>query len=284
MLEKKVTHLLAEPSMPTSLDRNLYVVWGAVFAGVAITIASQILFALVGSSIGLAVVNIDQAGHLRAIEIGALSWWIVTGAIALYVGGMVSGRMSGVSWQLDGVLHGLLMWAVTTILTFFFITTSIGALVAGGYGLLRVAGAAIATAVPPIGEQFGNPELRNELGPLLDQRGNPGLNKYSLEEQIVVGVSSFALTDNPEEQKQQVVNLLTQNTNMNAAEARDTVNQWALKFQSGDAAGQTRDAAHDASKAAAKGAFAAWVMLLVGAIVAGIGGSHGIRHWSEQIS
>jgi polyhydroxyalkanoate synthesis regulator phasin len=287
MLEKKVSHhLLSDPMESTEISRNFYVVWGAVFAGVVIAIASQMLFALIGSSIGLAVVNFEDGTNFRAIQIGALLWWIVTGAIALYAGGMVSGRMSGVTWQLDAVIHGMLTWAVTTIVTFFFLTTGLGALIAGGYGLLRAAGASVATVAPPIAEQLGNPELRNELGSLLRERGVDPQNVASIQEQIVVGVASFAMTDNPVEQKQQVVDLLTRNTNMNADEATAKVGEWAQKFQvmKEDVREQTRDAAQTASKSAAKGAFVSWVMLVIGVIVSGIGGSHGIRHWSEQIS
>lgn len=281
MLTEKVSHhLLSDPEVQKEETRNFYVVWGAVFAGVVIAIALQIMFSLIGSSIGLAVVSFNEETNFRAIQFGAYLWWIITGAIALYVGGMVSGRMSGVTWQMDAVLHGLLTWGVTSILTFFFLASGVGALISGGYGLLKTAGAA------PLIQQNSNSELRGELGSLLKERGRNPQNDASIQEQIVVGVASFAMTGNPAEQKKQVVNLLTQNTNMNSDEARTKVDGWAKNFQNmKESAGeQTRDAAPTATKTAAKGAFVSWFMLVIGAIVAGIGGSHGIRHWSEQIS
>lgn len=51
--------------------------------------------------------------------------------ISAFVGGYVAARMSGLKRQADGVLHGAVSWAVTTIL-FAVLATSIGGALIGG--------------------------------------------------------------------------------------------------------------------------------------------------------
>ena len=45
--------------------------------------------------------------------------------------------MAGIPRKLDGMLHGLIAFSVTTIFTFLFLTTSLGTVISGGFGLLN---------------------------------------------------------------------------------------------------------------------------------------------------
>jgi hypothetical protein len=62
---------------------------------------------------------------------GPLIWAGVSMLIAAFFGGYVAARMSGFKRRADGVLHGAVSWAVTTIL-FALLATSIGGSLVGG--------------------------------------------------------------------------------------------------------------------------------------------------------
>jgi hypothetical protein len=60
-----------------------------------------------------------------------LLWAGFSMLVAAFVGGYVAARMSGLKRRADGVLHGAVSWAVTTIL-FTALATSIGGALVGG--------------------------------------------------------------------------------------------------------------------------------------------------------
>lgn len=103
--------------------------WGAIIAGVAAGVSVQLALTLLGIATGLSAADI-AADNGRAAA-GAMLWAGVSMLIAAYIGGYVAARMSGLKRKADGVLHGMVTWAVTTIL-FAVIAASAGGSLLGG--------------------------------------------------------------------------------------------------------------------------------------------------------
>lgn len=118
--------------------------WGAVFAGLVVAMALQILFSLLGAAIGLSAVSPDASA--KGVGIGAAIWLIVTALISLYVGGLVVGRMAGILTRGDGAIHGFIMWGLYTILALGLLTRGIGSLVGGALQVATTAATATAGA------------------------------------------------------------------------------------------------------------------------------------------
>src|SRR5579859_1996018 len=101
--------------------------WGAIFAGVVVVFAVQLLLGLLGLGIGLSLVNPSEANAPDAgnFGIGAGIWWGVSYLLALIAGGYVAARLAGrlIGW--DGALHGILIWAFTLLVTFYLLGTAI---------------------------------------------------------------------------------------------------------------------------------------------------------------
>lgn len=102
--------------------------WGAVLAGVAVGLSMQLALTLLGVATGLTTMNVRQGD---AVGLGPLIWAGVSMLISAFVGGYVAARMSGLKRKADGVLHGAVSWAVTTIL-FAVLAVSIGGALVGG--------------------------------------------------------------------------------------------------------------------------------------------------------
>jgi hypothetical protein len=94
--------------------------WGAILAGVVVGISVQLAMTLLGIATGLA----GQGGTATA----ALLWAGFDMLVAALVAGYISARMSGLKRRADGVLHGAVSWAVTTILFAAFATSGGGGL------------------------------------------------------------------------------------------------------------------------------------------------------------
>jgi hypothetical protein len=115
--------------------------WGAIFAGAVVAIVLQVALGLLGTGVGFAVAEPGEA-----LAIGAGIWWLVSGLLALFVGGFVAGHLAGVARNADGFIHGAVMWAVATLFSLWMLTTAVGAVAGGAAGILGQGAAAAAPA------------------------------------------------------------------------------------------------------------------------------------------
>ena len=123
--------------------------WGAVFAGVVIAVAVQLVLGILGAGIGLAMVDPAEGTTPGAagFGIGAGVYWLITTVVALGSGGYAAARVAGVHERFDALVHGLVVWGVTLILTLYLLTSAVGGIIGGAFRTVgTVAGAAGATA------------------------------------------------------------------------------------------------------------------------------------------
>jgi hypothetical protein len=92
--------------------------WSAVFAGVAIAFAAQLLLNMLGLSIGAATVNVAAGSTPQAstFSTGAGIWWAIASIASAGAGGYAAGRLSGRQDASTTAWHGLTSWAVSTLL------------------------------------------------------------------------------------------------------------------------------------------------------------------------
>lgn len=175
--------------------------WSAVFAGVLVAIVVQMLLSLLGFGIGLGTIDaMEEKNPAAGLGMGSAIWYIVSSLISLFAGSWVAGRLASAPRLFDGVLHGVLTWCVVTVITIYFLTTTIGSLIGGAGrlvgGLVKTAGAGVAAAAPAMGDAVQNQmkengidiqnvdfsDLKNEANKLLRQTENPALNPDRLEQ------------------------------------------------------------------------------------------------------
>lgn len=135
--------------------------WGAIIAGVVIALVVQLLLGILGLGIGAGNIDpLSEANPVAGIGVGAGIWFAVSLLIALFLGGYVAGRTAGIPRRQDGLLHGLLTWAVTTLLTFYLLTTTVGSLMGGTARILgqtvSATGQGIAAVAPRVAEAAGD--------------------------------------------------------------------------------------------------------------------------------
>jgi MFS family permease len=111
--------------------------WGAVIAGVILSLIVYLIMSVLGTAIGASLLApMSQPNPGRVFGFGSGVWVIVTTVLAVFVGSYFAGRCAPVL----GWLHGLLAWAVMTLLLLYGMTSIIG-------GAVSVAGnVAVATA------------------------------------------------------------------------------------------------------------------------------------------
>ena len=155
--------------------------WAAIFGGVILVVAIQLLLSLLGAGIGLGTIdtNAGSTPNASSLGIGAGVWWVVSSCIALLVGGYVSAWLAGIELRFDGVLHGLITWSIATLLTFWLLTSAIGGIIGGGFSALgsvaSAAGSGVSEAAKPLAQAAGvSPDMVQQQSASLPATGQSG--------------------------------------------------------------------------------------------------------------
>lgn len=107
--------------------------WGAVFAGVVVALVVQALLNLLAIGAGAATLNPISGDNPSAtsFSIAAGVVWVVSGCLAALSGGFVAGRLAGRPVESTCGWHGLIAWAMTTVIILYLVTTAVGGIVGG---------------------------------------------------------------------------------------------------------------------------------------------------------
>jgi ElaB/YqjD/DUF883 family membrane-anchored ribosome-binding protein len=116
--------------LPQSLER---LSWGAVLAGAIMALAIQISINLLAVRMGAGSFNPrdDYDADLKQSVMNTAVWVGVGTLIAMFVGGWIAGRFAGIPEGVDGMLHGLMVWAVVTLISLAFLGSAVGRLLGG---------------------------------------------------------------------------------------------------------------------------------------------------------
>ncbi len=259
---------------PASLRR---ISWGAILAGVAIALSLQLLFNLLGLGIGASTVNVREDGAPGSgLALGAGIWFAVSALISLFVGGWAAGRMAGVPNSKDGMLHGFTTWSITTILTLYLLSSSIGSLLGGSASLLTHAGALTGRSA-----ESAAPAMTNMISQAtgvtpadVKQQAGDLASDLRFQTFVTQAVSQGQVTP---EARQDLVGLVATKQGVSPDQANNEVNAWQSKIQ--QAATQAKSTAITAADKTASGvsqtALWSFAALLLGAIAATLGGVAG---------
>lgn len=103
--------------------------WGAIAAGVLVSLALHIVLGLFGAGLGLAADPADS----NAVGAGAAIWGLLIPLVASFCGAYVATRMAASLHPTSGVLHGSIVWCIGLIAGAIFLTgtAAFGAIAAG---------------------------------------------------------------------------------------------------------------------------------------------------------
>lgn len=159
--------------------------WGAVLAGLVVAVALHMVLALIGIAIGLDAWEAGDA--VTSLGMGLGIWTVVAGIIALFIGGLTTGRLAGILTRGDGALHGVVLWSLSTIVMAWLLASGVSTVVGGALGLVgRTASAAVGVVGQVGGQALGQAggidlgTLQQELEEALRQTGDPALHPDSL--------------------------------------------------------------------------------------------------------
>ena len=262
--------------------------WGAIFAGVVAAFAVMLVLEVLMLWLGLSAIDpVREANPLEGLATGTAIGYLVIMAAGLFVGGLVTGRLANRVNGSDVFLHGFLTWGVFTLGSLVFALTSAGLLVGGSLGAVgRAAGAVgggAAAFAPDLSEARALLEEQLDLsGDVLDELEplwtDPGARR-ELRDAVVQAFDDGDATVDAAD-RQNVIDVVADNTDLSEAEIEARVDAWIERFeeaQEGLAAleDDLRVAGEEAADALAGVAMWAFFGLILGAIITWLGARAG---------
>lgn len=252
--------------------------WGAIIAGIVTALLVQLLLSLLGLGVGLASFQItgNTASNptVGGLSMSAAIWWVVSGIIASFVGGIVAGRLSGSARHSTAAWHGFVAWCATTLIVVWLLGTAVGGVLGGTFsavgstlsGLGNAAGAGVSKAAQATNPDSLEAEVRSLVNPNDAQTVQNSITAY-----VRASVNGDKAAADAARQK--AVDSLARLANISPEEAQNRLNQLQQQYQR--TAQQAKQTAEAARKDAARGALFAFAALLLGGIAGIVGGGLG---------
>jgi hypothetical protein len=263
--------------------------WTSVFAGVVVALGVQMLLSTLGTGIGMSMID-PLPGHdtptVSEFSIGAGLWWVVSSFLSLFIGGWVAAQFSGYLRHLDGILHGLLVWALGTLITIYFLGSAIGSVASGAGNVLTAGTRSVAEKAVTV---VSWDDIRKDAEGLLRQprpgvpqmiepRAGGEARSMIMDPEFSMALERFLTAEDrnaKETNRTALINLLTARTGMSIDEATNRVNRWERTYEQAEQ--KVREAADQTARAVAWSALWGFLVILVSAIAAAVGGYVGTQ-------
>ncbi len=260
--------------------------WGAVLAGVAISLVTLLILNMIGLGIGASTIDIGTNDNPSAagLSVGAALWWTLSGILASLAGGYAAGRLAGKPKETTAAWHGLTAWAFTTLIVFYLFTSALSGIVGGAYrtltsglgGIAQTAGSAVQLVT-----QTAAPTLMNTADPFgaiaqVIREATGGQDPAALREAAVNAMRSVVTGDPAQLQalRERAAQALARARSVQMEDARAEVQQYEQQYRQGVIAARQKamEAADTAAKAVTRGALFGAIALILGAIAGWFGG------------
>jgi hypothetical protein len=198
---------------------NVRIKWGAIFAGLSVGLATQIVFTLLGLAIGAWTLNLQAADPAQGVPIVTAIWAVISALVSAFVGGYVAARMSGVYFRSDGIFHGAVVWGLNLALFAWLTTTAMASMIGGIFNIfgagLQAVGQGVGTVVGQVVEGttgISIEELQQRIQAAVAEDPSPQV-LAQLQQMLTLG------------DREGAVNLLVNPLGMSQAQAEQTVNE-----------------------------------------------------------
>jgi hypothetical protein len=261
--------------------------WGAVFAGAAAAAALSFILLILGTGLGLSSVSPYQYNS-APLGTATIGWIAFVQLAASGIGGYMAGRLR-VKWasihgdevHFRDTAHGLLAWAVATLITVAVLAGGARAVLSGaidtGSAAAPVAASVVDAATTPNGAgrsntYFADMLLRSPNGDVATDAQRSEINRILITDLAAGKINA--------DDRSYLAQLIAKRTGMAPDDAEQRVDAiYAQAAQAAsDAKAKAMAAAEEARKAAAHSALWMFVALLLGAFIAALLATIGGRH------
>jgi hypothetical protein len=256
--------------------------WGGVTSGWIMALGTLLLLTTLGLAIGITALGDPRTADSNTasgLGLGAGLWGAVTLLIASFLGGLVSTRVTDRPDRGGAVLHGTLVWTLTSLMLVWLLGQGVSLGLSGLFGALSGLTRTAATAVTTTATQGG--DLAHSLG-LSDP--TQVMNRLDNPETATLFASATGMA--PEEARATLaqfrgrIEAVRDNPERVTAEVRDFLAQY--KERATQQALQTTAAVQKGASVGAWVTFGVLTLMLIAAIVGALAGVPSLHTWRER--
>jgi hypothetical protein len=250
-----------------------------------------VLFAL-GSGLGFASIS-PWPGHgvtAKAFAVTTAIWLVVMQWVSSGFGGYITGRLR-TRWIgththevfFRDTAHGLVMWAVATVLVAATLATSLFSAIGSGAHAVSGAASGVASAVAPA-NAYGADKLSYGLDKLFRGAGPPGTGQASIDPRVEAAhivANAWSTGAVSDADRSYLAELVATRTGVSPSDARTRVDDFVASVL--DAETKAKADADAARKTAAQAAMYTALSMLVGAFIASVSAALGGRLRDEHL-
>jgi hypothetical protein len=294
------------------LRSNSAASWGAILAGAVVAVSFSLILLTLGAGLGFASISpwSDHGLSAGAFSDAATIWLIVTQWLSAAAGGYIAGRLRQ-RWLATHVhevffrdtAHGLVTWAVATVVVASILATSTTALLGGGARAMGGLAAAGGQGIAAMGHQ----EMPGARGPVGSDAAAGGSAAYNLDKlfrsnssgsspdlngqgpratdarvEVMHIAENAAVSDAvSDDDRAYLASLVAAKTGVSSDEAQKRVDAFIQSVR--EASVKAKAAADEARKSAATTALFTALALLIGAFIASVSAAIGGRLRDEHL-
>lgn len=212
-------------ALPANYSQTgLTINWGSILAGLVFILALGWLLFTLSSAIGLSIMEVpsfhgnDMSTETTALGIAATIWILGSVITAYFLGGFLSGTVSGRTDKSTGMLHGIVLWSCTIIIGIVFSVFGVSGIMNAASGAAKSVTSTGGSAISLIAGQndVTTSQVPSYLQPLMGSL-RQGINKALEKEQQTVNKDSSqyqsSLKSTSGDQKNETQNVAPQKDN-----------------------------------------------------------------------
>ena len=261
--------------------------WSSILAATVISLGVWLLLHLFGVAVGLTALDPRDAGSLKGAGIGVGIWSITVPLIALFIGGLVAGRVAPTINTMNAAIHGAVVWALTLLVAMFMVVNMLGSIARGvGSAGKEVAGGAMSAAGHMGGVSLDDVGLKPDdvFAPInkeLQERGAPPVSperaKDAAQEVVRTAVQGGDLS------REKIIDIVAKRTELSRADAEKVAGDLeqrvqSMKQQAGKGLVRAQEVALGAAEGAGKALLALCALMLLSLGAAVLGAILSVRH------
>ncbi len=263
--------------------------WPAIIAGAFVAIAASLMLLMLGSGLGFAAMSpwADHGVSAKAFAISTAIWLIATQWISAGLGGYIAGRLR-TRWHgththeifFRDTAHGLVTWAVATVVVAAFVGTSLHSLISTG---MRANSALSSATAQGMALSASSPQAAYMTDTLFRSTNATAASQATgyrrIEADHILG-NTLVTGSLPIVDRTYLSDVIAANTGISESDAQVRVNNWVAGNMQAEA--NLKAEADTARGAAAKAAIYMALALLIGAFIASVAAALGGRLRDEH--
>lgn len=261
------------------------IAWSAIFAGVVLVFAVELLLNSLGAGIGLGMIQpaSGDTPNPGSFGTGTGIWVVLSTILAFLFSGYIASRLAGAPSHFDGLLHGLVVWGVTLLLALYLLGSAVGGLIGGAFhlagGAASLAGQGAAAAGPQVASAAGistdviQDQLQGYMGPSVTDPDQ--MSPQDAQKAMAKDVPNLAAGgDRAAAARSRIIPIIAAQQHVSDEEAARRFDAGQARFNQERevATVKAKQAAQASASAASKASYLTFAALLIGAVASSVGG------------